>query len=227
MSVAWYVDLSGRGIGNIVLILSALLARGVPGLPVVVYCDRPTDLAGLHTEGLFEVVTERPAGPSMDVSQLCNLATLRHPRVVHMMRAIVIPDTRTDLDADAGFSIRTSDPTHDGGALFMNEVAAEAMKHAMTRYRRPIVCSNDKHTLTGLPPHARVVEDTDPTVRNASSHWAQWHALAKCPVVYHGVSSDDGSISSTFAPTAAVYGGKQLVGVDNKGHFFAGATYHW
>lgn len=222
-----YVDVCGRGIGNIVLMLAGFMVMSPPGSkPPVVYCDRPEDLSGIRTE-LFEVVTSRPEGPAAEPWWFCNLRTLLDPEVVRVMRAIVRPQVPLLEEPDAGFCIRTSDPEHDGDVAFMNATAVEAMTREMVRYRRPVVCSNDARNLERLPPCARPLEQTDPALRNVASHWAQWHALARCPVVYHGVSGPDGSATSTFAATAAAYGGGALVGVDNQGRVHAGAAYHW
>jgi len=102
------------------------------------------------------------------------------------------------------------------------------MKAEMTTFEKVFVCSNDAKHLRDLPPNATVLELTDPTQRNAPGHWVQHFGLSRCPVIFHGVGGADGSITSTFAPIAALYGGKShLVGVDNAGNFHAFSGYRW
>ena len=97
----------------------------------------------------------------------------------------------------------------------------------MGKYKKVFVCSNDARHLQNLPSNAVAAAQGADTERNAASHLVQWHCLARCPVVYHGVSGADGSITSTFGPTAAVYGGAAIVGVDNAGAVLSGAAYRW
>lgn len=179
-----------------------------------------------------------------DLSKYCNLSALARPETIQAMRRIVIvPDgleeimRKTFRGVQAGFCIRTSDEAYDGACRFMNDRARATMIALMSRYERVFVCSNDVRNLENLPSNALVFEKTGDddddddrsSKRNALSHWMQWHVLARCPVVFHGVSGRDGSITSTFGSTAAFYGGGIPVGVDNDGNVFATTTtgYRW
>ena len=121
-------------------------------------------------------------------------------------------------------------PALDGDVEFMNEAAIEAMIRLMTRYKNPFACSNDRAVLarvTERVPWAITVDCASWGARNAAAHVAQWLALSKCPIVFHGVGGN-GSVTSTFAPTAAIFGGcEALVGVDPFGNACYGDSYHW
>jgi hypothetical protein len=225
-----YLDLSGCGIGNIVLFTAAFseLCIQEDTCPVI-YHPEPETLGVIIDTSLFDVVSERPDGATpFDPSRVCNVVWLF--RSVGTMRALVmVPESLPDLGAvKAGFCIRVSDPRHDGDVRFMNDVAIATMKEEMKKYTRVLVCSNDRAFLEDLPSNAVVVDYTDPTVRNTTSHMVQWHCLARCPIIYHGVATaSDTSVTSTFGATAGVYGGSTLVGVDNTGAIVTGHSYHW
>lgn len=223
-----YLDINGIGIGNIVLLVSAYVAECAKTHETpLVYCTNDSSVWGLNTE-FFEVCTEKPLDTdAVDHSRFCNLGTLARPDVQATMRLVV---KRIPVDHggyDAGFSIRTADPVHDGRASFMSDVAKDKARELMRWHSKVLVCSNDAANLVDLPPNAEACELTDPGVRNAPSHWAQWHKLAACPVVYHSTGEGDGSITSTFAPTAAVYGGAAIVGIGNSGRAYFGPGYRW
>ncbi len=239
-----YLDLSGCGIGNIVLCAAGWKARcDATGHPPLVYTDQPADLAGL-ADGAFVVLPSRPVNLSpVDKSDFCNVQSLRVLGPV--MRMIVKPmDPGAAWDAlglppewlsardtvgIAGMSIRFGDPVHDGEVTHGNDTSMAVMYEHMAVYPRVVVCTNDAGRLAPLPPNAVLAERTDPTVRNAATHWAQWHALSMCNVVYHNTGGD-GAKASTFGPTAAVRGCAVIVGVDNDGcvrPFIPGRMYQW
>lgn len=228
----YHMDLpAGAGIGNIVLFLAGFrawcLERGVR--PVVrCQCPGASDLSGIRA-GAFDFVRECPPGSaSVPTSLFCNLPTLVD--VAETMRDIVVPVDMDDVDCDAAFCIRTTDANHDGGAKFMNRVAVDTMRTLMAGHAKALVFSNDAANLRDLPPGAAAYQAPDQGAeRNTPAHWRQWHALSRIPVVYHGVAGGaDGSITSTFAPTAVVYGGRgQPVGVDNDGVVYQGGAYYW
>lgn len=238
MTCSWYLDITGCGIGNIVLCISGFVCEcRKRHVRPVVYCPNPDDLSRLRKDA-FDLVGERPVDrEEFDKSLVCNLQTTFDLEVVRVMQELVIPVKIKGMEAyAAGFSIRTTDPskdTHEGDIVtFMNDVAIDAMKKEMARYedKKVLVFSNTKDNLINLPANAVVYEYTNPDERNVSSHWTQWYLLSQCPVVYHGISCcDDDSVTSTFAPTAAVYGGiaKELVGVDNRGTLHRGQSYRW
>lgn len=219
-----FVDVSSCGIGNIVLMIAGFLysCRRLGVQPVVVSTTPQGVEAGIKT-GSFQLRTTRPTYMlEAHPSKYCNLATLQNPDVIKVMREIVrVPE---GLDAAlaplegvvAGFCIRTEDEAHDGASRFLAPEAVAALKASMSQYSKVFACSNDAANLEDLPEQAVVLERTDRAARNIPSHWLQWHALSRCPIVFHGVSSEDGRVTSTFAPTAAVYGStKVLEAVDS------------
>lgn len=232
MGARTFLDLSGCGIGNLVLMLGAYLemCRMEAWQPVV--CTA-ADLSGVIRTDLFNVVSQRPSleegWQEINPSVLCNRLVLAHKLVRAALQEIVLPRSLPEGvgEFQAGFCIRTADATHDDQSTFMNAVAIEAMKAEMLRYDRVFVCSNDAAHLTDLPPNAVVLEPTDPRERNVAGHWDQWHALASCPVIYHGIGGTDGSITSTFGPVAAAFGGGDVVGVNNAGEVLRGVSYTW
>lgn len=230
----YYIDVRGCGIGNIVLLLSAFLewCRAHGTMPVVVTDEPDTDLGGIRKDK-FYVVPEPPVrGIPIHHAAFCTLSTLGRPDIVDAMRDILVErDDVDDIQCDAAFCIRTADARHDGDVRFMNHEAIAAMKEQMAKYAKVLVFTNDATNVGDLPPHAVVYEQTDASLRNAPSHWRQWHALGRCPVVYHGISGMDGSVASTFAATAAVFGAgggfDRLIGVDNSGRLCFGKDYRW
>ncbi len=222
------------GIGNIVLLLAGFRAwcirRGVQRPVVRCQCP-PSDLAGIRPEA-FRFVRECPPGSvSVPASMFCNLAMLE--AVGGSIRDIVVPMDVGGIDCPAAFCIRTGDAKHDGGARFMNRAAIDAMKVLMAKHVAAdggaMVFSNDPANLRDLPPGVSVYQVPDAGQRNTPAHWLQWHALSRFSVVYHGVAgAADGSLTSTFAPTAVAYGGHgQPVGIDNNGRVLMGRGYYW
>jgi hypothetical protein len=231
-----YLDLHGAGIGNIVLMLSGYIkwCSEVGVFPAVL--PQGDSIGGVHE--FFLNLSKFPAGSlSKDArfhaNGVCNLHTLMDPGVLTWMRRLVIPPPNIDevwrrfQGVEAGMCIRASDARHDGDSSYMNARAIQAIKTQMLKYSKVFVCSNDASLLQDLPPNAMILEETDASKRNEPSHWLQWHELSRCPVVYHGISGVDGSITSTFAPTAGAYGGATMVGIDNQGNVKEGMDYHW
>ena len=237
--VGVYIDLSGCGIGNVVSGLAGFLVfcRG-KGLVPHVFTDAPENDLECVRPDMFRLLSALPAPDSgwinISLAHFISILTLFDPAVRAAMREIIVePADLQDMlspiaGAQAGFCIRTSDERHDDSFKFMNDTAVQAMKNEMASFDKVSVCSNDARHLRDLPPNAVVLELTDPEQRNASGHWIQWKALARCPIVFHGVGGADGSITSTFAPIAALLGGKShLVGVDNSGDFHSFSGYRW
>lgn len=234
-----FVDVRTCGIGNIVLITAASLVHcrrlGLRTLTVV--CDDVESVKRHMRHEALDFVSAPPrrgeGWKEVNPSVVCTASSLVNPLTVAMLRDIVVPlDVRVDPDVQAGFSIRTPNPAFDGPTRYMNDLAMRSMKRQMTRYGRVLVFTNDASNLGDLPPGARVWEPTDGQRRNLESHWRQWHALAKCPVVYHSIRGvhDLGNTTSTFAPTAAMYGGGIVVGIDNAGgvsRMYDDETYVW
>lgn len=239
--VRTYLDITGCGIGNVVLVLAMYRHRlrgHHPEERPVVYHPEPESFESFIDTTHFEFVRDRPCDRTeFDKAAICNLKTLCEAHAA--IRSIVLKQPIPSVvlqnpDIGAGFSIRVGDPRHDAGHTFMTQQAIEAMLREMHKYPKVLVCTNDSTALNAyaLSSHVVFVEHTDGTCRNTESHWEQWHALAVCPVVYHGIAmKGDGSRTSTFAPTAAVYGGRcrNLIGVDNAGRLYSyeDDTYRW
>jgi hypothetical protein len=228
-----YLDLdSFSGIGNAVLLLvTYFLECSQREQCGVVKCNSPALLQWLRLGWCRVVQSVEADWTAKSKEGMCCLRALYLGR--NILKALVYRPKDAGRYAGrwaAGFCIRTADPRHDGTVVFMNPVAVATMIDRIREYApKPVlVCSNDSRNLRNLPDNAEVLELTDPASRNQSSHWQQWFALASCPRVYHGVSSpEDRSVTSTFAPTAAIYGDAQLVGVDNTGAVYEGGSYRW
>jgi hypothetical protein len=233
------LDLRKCGMGNVLLLAAAHLVASPTGQRPVIAHDSPeTELHVLDTT-FFRVVHPDSAriDPSLN-ARYCNVRTLFSPDVQHVMRYITrIPEwIRVAGDAfvakhaiDVGLCFRISDPALDGNDQFMNDASCSKMIRIASRSNAPFVCSNDSRILQrirSLLPHSICVDCSTYGVRNAEEHILQWYILSKCPVVYHG-NGGNGGISSTFAPTAAVYGNSHIVGVDNAGRVHPGNRYCW
>lgn len=239
-----YLDCTNQGVGNIVLSMAAYLAferqrHNDPAFRPIVYCLRSYYLKGIRTD-LFRIVEEPPVHARRFNMGVINLLLLSHPVVQQTMHEIVRPPVHPETiaswtaGAEAAFCIRTSDPSKwptDKGTVFMNAVSVQTMLEEMRRYSRVLVCANEGAGIRqeDLPPGARLMRicETEEPCEGLRA-WMQWHAIASCPVVYHGVAGGaDGSITSTFAPTAAVFGGRRILGVDNDGNIYSDDKYHW
>jgi hypothetical protein len=225
------LDLTTCGIGNIILMAAAhKVACDALGVPAGLRHDVPDMLRVIDTTA-FEMhdVVDPDLPP-----KYCNLATLRNAEVVECMRKIVKrpPLTLPDLRTDAGFCFRISVPALDYGCLHMTEGAIRVMIKLAKTYARPFVCSNDKDVFERVlreVPAAVGLGCTSYGVQNHDEHVMQWLALSSCPVIYHGVGMTiDGSITTTFAPTAAAYGGaREIIGINNFGRSCVGTKYAW
>ena len=245
------MDVRGCGIGNLVLLVAGYIrhARTVP--PYLVH-DTPEELAILNLKTVKDPVECAESGLSYmsttdACSAFCNLRELFHPELPAIMHSIVQPPLPLPRHgADAGFCFRVTKPHLDRGYTFMSDKAIAAMMDAMHAFEKPFVCCNDaallKKLLASHPGAIAMPSRGTEDVRNAPDHIHQWFALAECPIVFHGIgggggsggggehggSGEHGAIASTFAPTAAVYGGcRAIVGVDNDGVMYGGSTYRW
>ena len=136
----------------------------------------------------------------------------------------------------AGFCFRFGDPKFDEQVVFMNEKCVETMCNIINTFDKVFICSNKKEFIQTLKLRFGknkifTVDDLkNENSRNDISHLEQWHTLSKCPLVFHHVKtigSSDNEITTTFAPTAAVYGGCEVIGIDNNGDIFQNQNYHW
>ena len=227
------VDLRGCGIGNVLLAGAGLWAacQRLGVRPRVVH-DAPRELGVLDlTE--FDVVAPPAAGPPPANAMFCTLGCLMDPDVAASMRRLCrVAEAPRAPQYHAGFCFRETDPALDGEERFMSEEAIETMMGEMARAAaagdRVFACSNSAALLERAlraAPGAFVVSGSGAPGqgRNAPGHLAQWAELTKCAVVFHGVGDpggpdgSGGGRTSTFAPTAAVVGGRRVVGVDNAG----------
>lgn len=227
------LDLRNCGFGNVLLMAAGHLRNGGTAL----YHDAPEAELGILDLSHFVLDPDASRVDTKLNARYCNLSTLLDPAVARVMRRIANgsfgvanEESPKKNAADAGFCFRVRNPTLDGDVEFMNETSIEAMIRLMTRYKTPFACSNDRAVLarvTERVPWAITVECASWGARNAPDHVAQWLALSKCPVIFHGVGGN-GSVTSTFAPTAAIFGGcEALVGIDPFGNACYGDSYHW
>ena len=231
------LDLRKCGIGNIVLEAAAhahdCAVRGVP--PAIVH-DDPSELGILDLDYFVVTSDASRADPSLN-PRYCCLGALVAREVRESMRSVVRPrDVPIDMTGvEAGFCFRISIPDLDGDVEFMNDAAIDRMIAEMKKYSRVFACSNSEELLRRVVashPDVATLGSDDFSARNADDHALQWHALAACPLVYHGVrgGGDGGNVrTSTFAPVAAAYGRQPLpVGIDNSGERRDSSTgYGW
>ena len=237
------MDLRKCGIGNIVLQAACHVhdcaVRGVP--PVIVH-DDPSELGVLDLEYFVVTPDASRADPSLNPAYCC-LGAWATREVRRSMQNIVRPrDLPVDMTGvQAGFCFRISTPALDGSCEFMNDLAVERMILETKKYSKVFACSNCERLLRRVVeshPNVVTIGSDDFEARNADDHVLQWHALAACPVVYHGVRGRVGGNvrTSTFAPVAAAYGqqcrgnsGMVIpVGIDNAGDMYAGLErYRW
>ncbi len=229
------LDLRRCGIGNIVL-QAALLKLERPRDAVIVH-DAPHELGILDTDA-FEITDDvSRADPKLN-SALCTLGALKAAYKTGAFRRVVKPiEGVPELPGvQAGFCFRVKIDDLDGDSdEFMNDLAVSTMITESMKYDKVLVVGNDESLLERmemLHPDAVVMPATNADVRNHPDHVKQWHALSRCPVVYHGVKGANSGLTSTFAPTAAVYGGinpvsGDLIGIDNDGIVRRGIFYSW
>jgi hypothetical protein len=228
------LDLRRCGIGNIVL-LAAI--HGALGGTEIVH-DNPAEL-GVLAPSRFAVTDDASlADPTLN-AKYCNLGALRFACEKGALRDVVRPrDDVPDVSGvEAGFCFRVKIGDLDGDSdEFMNERAISAMLAESLKYAKILAVGNDRGVLDRLAsvhPNAIVLPASNAETRNHDDHIVQWHALSRCPIVYHGVRSASGNgLTSTFAPVAAAYGGLHpssgaVIGVDNDGAMWAGNRYTW
>lgn len=149
----------------------------------------------------------------------------------------IIKDIEVELpEVDAGFSFRFENPEIDGVFRFGNQKSTDTMKQLIRNMKRVYVTSNSNAFIDELVEefgekivHHRNHEDTREK-RNSEDHLKKWITLSKCPRVIHFVrafSDPPEVITTTYAPTAAIFGNKQLIGVDSNGTILYGRNYHW
>ncbi len=227
------LDLRRCGIGNITLLAAVHHAFGRADN----VHDNPEELGVLDVSRF--VVTDDAAlvDPTLN-AKYCNLRALRFACDQGVLRAVVRPRDIPDMPGvEAGFCFRVKVDDLDGDSdEFMNERAVAVMFAESRKYAKILAVGNDQGVLDRLAllhPGAIVLPASNVGVRNHDDHVVQWHALSRCPVVYHGVRSARGlGLTSTFAPVAAAYGGKHpdsgaVVGVDNDGMCWSGKLYSW
>jgi len=238
------LDLRKCGIGNIVLESAAhLLTCTKNALPPVIVHDNPPEL-GVLDLGYFNVSSDvRYIHPDLN-RVYCSLGVLKHPEVRECMKSIVAPiDVPIDMkDIEAGFCFRVSYESLDGADNFMNETAIRVMLDEMKKYSKVFVCANSESILKrAIESHPNVVYlepvPENITTRNAPDHIVQWHALSKCPIVYHGIKGGMPDVTtSTFAAVALAYGkecpadrdiAEFIVGITNDGRALCGRMYPW
>jgi hypothetical protein len=228
------LDLRRCGIGNIVLQAAAHHATGGK----IIVHDNPHEL-GILDLTLFDITDDASlADPKLNPG-FCNLNTLRLACEHELLQKVVKPrDDVPDVSGvQAGFCFRVKKRELDGDSDdFMNDRAIAAMLAESMKYSKVLAVGNDEDILNkfaNFHPDAIVIPPTHVETRNHDDHVVQWHALSKCPVVYHGImSTDRKGLTSTFAPLAAAYGGihpdsGKLIGIDNNGLFKFGKVYTW
>lgn len=221
------------GIGNVLMMCSIYYKWcQLNSANPIIYSNNSDKIVGIKKD-LFEFTDEVP---ETFIDTPCTLHNLiRTTTCGYMHKVADLPDVELPSDIQAGFSFRFGDAKFDDGFTFMNEEGSRAMLELVKKYKRVFVCSNKNEFIKSLKDtfgHEKIFEvnDSGDDERFKSSHLKQWVLLSKCPVVYHSVRTKDGGakeLTSTFAPTAAVYGGCELIGLDNKGGVFYGNTYYW
>lgn len=230
------LDLRRCGIGNIVLEASMLKLER-PDDATIVH-DALCELGVIDLEKFHVTDDEMRVDPELN-RRLCTLKSLLEAcdtgafhRVVKPVDDDVLPDMN---GVQAGFCFRVKIPgLDDDSDDFMNDLAVSTMITETMKYDKILAVGNDQGVLDRLlaiHPDAVVLPAKYTDVRNHQNHVIQWHALSRCPIVYHGIRGESG-LTSTFAPTAAVYGNihpasGNLLGIDNDGRIKSGMAYTW
>lgn len=221
------------GFGNVVIYFSQYYRWcKLNNKKPIVYTTKPEKIVGLKN-GIFEFTSIKPEHV---ISPSCCLSALFNINIPGYMHRIVdVPDIDFPDDIVAGFCFRFGDPLFDKDFIFMNDKCVETMINEMKKYNKVFVCSNKNSFVKDLRDqfgeekiYSLNVDCEDN--RFVTSHMKQWTALSKCAIVYHSIktmNSGEKEITSTFAPTAAIYGGSEVVGIDNNGNIFHGSNYHW
>jgi hypothetical protein len=230
------LDLRGCGIGNIVLEAAChAYDCAVRGVPAVIVHDDPSELGIMDLDYFVVTPDASYADPTLNPKYCC-LGAYFSEEVRRSMQDIVRPRVLpVDMTGvEAGFCFRISIPDLDGDVEFMNDAAVDRMIREMKKYSKVFACSNCEDLLRRVAashPDVVTIGSDDFSARNADDHALQWHALAACPIVYHGVRGGcDGNVkTSTFAPVAAAYGQRCRgerpiipVGINNRGELRAG-----
>ena len=199
----------------------------------IIYTTTPEKIVGIK-KNIFEI-TNNTSEPFIDIPiSLKNLFNINICGYLH--KIVDIPDCELPSNIKAGFCFRFGDPKFDNEYTFINDNGAAAMCEHIKKYDRVFVCSNKNSFIEKLKEdfgNEKIfsVNDSGDDTRFNSSHLKQWLLLSKCPIVYHNVRTinggDTNELTTTFAPTAGVYGGCEIVGVDNFGNQFHGHTYYW
>lgn len=222
------------GIGNTVIFCSQYYKWcQLNGVEPVLYTKTPEKIVGINKK-LFRITTEQPEH-TVDIP--CSLVSCFNIGTCGYMHKILdLPTVDLPIDIKAGFCFRLGDPKFDNEFIYMNERCIEKMFSEMSKYTRVFVCSNNNKLVRtivdkfGSDKIFTLNDINDPDMRFSGKHLEQWVALSKCPIVYHHVktmNSKANELTTTFAPTAAVYGGCEVVGIDNVGNIFYKNTYHW
>lgn len=222
------------GVGNVFLMLGSYYDWCMRHhLTPTICTSHPEKIVGIRKE-LFRIIASPPPGATMFDMKFSVAIMNEHTR--KGMKTIVnVPILRSEQykGLEAGFSFRFGDSRFDGEFVFMNDVGVETMVEKMQQYTRVFVCSNNNGFVKQLKtrfPNIVTCNSEGNDTRFDSDHLHQWTALSLCPVVYHHVKtigSPDSEITTTFAPSAALYGKARVVGVDNHGDIFEGPSYHW
>lgn len=231
------LDLRRCGIGNIVL--EASLLKHERPLDATIVHDDLHELDVIDTSAFLVTDDATLVDPHLN-SQLCTLRALSVAHTTGAFRRVVKPIDESLLPTldgvNAGFCFRVKIRDMDGDCDdFMNELAISTMISESMKYDKVLVVGNDQGVMNRverLHPNAIVIPATNVNVRNHRDHVVQWHALSRCPIVYHGIKGASGGLTSTFAATAAVYGNihpasGMLLGVDNDGCIKSGLQYSW
>jgi hypothetical protein len=222
------------GIGNVFLMLGAYydwcLRQGTTPVICTAY---PGKIVGIRKE-LFSIIETLPPG-AKTFEMHFSLAILNEHTRRGMERIVDVPTLKSEQykGLEAGFAFRFGDTRFDKNCVFMNDVGVHKMVEKMRQYTRVFVCSNNNAFVQQLKkvfPHIVTCNTGEGDTRFDSAHLLDWAALSLCPVVYHHVKtigSPDSEITTTFAPSAALYGKARVVGMDNHGNIFEGSSYHW
>lgn len=222
------LDLRDCGLGNTLIMSAGYIQEHGP--PLRILPPAPPHVFPLSPDAVtIEIGTEEEVDPTLG-ARYCSLHALTNPRVQDTMAALTAHLARPHVPKPAvGFSFRTA-RAFPPEPPFMNMEAIRKMAQMARqaaddpRVRTVVICANDYDhpVLNGLRRDVACMVSGD-AVR-------QWCLLRECEVVVHGVGSpEDGSITSTFAPTAAAAATPpaRLVGVSNDGRVWAGTEYHW
>lgn len=221
------------GVGNVFLMLGSYYDWCMRHQLTPVICTRhPEKIVGIRKE-LFRILETAPPGAKM-FDMKFSVAILNEHTRRGMEKIVDVPLLRSEQykGLEAGFAFRFGDTRFDKH-VFMNDVGVQKMVEKMHQYNRVFVCSNNTAFVQKLKkvfPHIVTCNAGEGDTRFDSAHLLDWAALSLCPVVYHHVKtigSPDSEITTTFAPSAALYGKARVVGVDNRGNIFEGSSYHW